>query len=523
MYPRTTALVALFAAIGLGLAPGCDPLVMSLDDDPLPTSATFELQPTAVDFGEVAAGAPRGQGLRLFNHGTRPFRILDVELIGDDSWQLVERWLGEEIEPGRSRPLEVWFDPEIDGPHTAALVITTDVAGQQQAVLTADGLAPRLVIEPPVLQFDGVAVGCAATQQLSIRNAGSQPLTVTGLELLRKSDELSLTSEPALPAVVLPGESTWLEVAYHPEDDAVDLGSVAVFTDAPDDPGGVVPIDAAAAYPEPVQEEFVQRGNLQADVLWVVDDGPAMEPAQQAAGLAAWSYVADLAELVDFQLGVVSTRDPALRGDLPVLTAGTTDAAVHFAGALQVGTVEGEPAAGLATALAAVTPPMTSPDGPNFGFVRDDALLYVVVLSSRDDASAGEALEPVLAMLEARPDPERVVISGIAAFPQCAETPTMRYHDAVIYTGGVEVCLQELVASPLEAVQALADDAARVRDTFALAGEPLDGIQAVTVDGEVLLAGWSHDPESNAIRFELGHVPDNGQLVAVRYHPALCE
>lgn len=524
MRPGRQIFATALCVFGLALGPGCDPLVMTLDDDPLSTAPDFDLQPTTLEYGEVAAGAPRGQGLRLFNHGTRPFRVLDVELFGDSSWHLESTPAGEEIAPGESLPLEVWFDPLVDGPHTAAVLVTTDLAGQRQALLFAQGLAPRVVIDPPSLRFEDVAVGCSAELGFEIHNAGTQPLTISGVELLRKSAEIDLASHLWLPAVVLPGEFTWLSVAYRPVDDAVDLASIVVQTDAPAAADEVIPIDAAAVYPVPVQEEFVQRGNLQADVLWVVDDAPGMKFAQQAAGLAAWSYIADLDEkMVDFQLGVISTHSPVLVGDVPVLTQQTSNLPTTFAGALQVGTRQGEPTPGLATALEAVSPPLTDPDGPNHGFLRDDSLLQVVFLSERDDASPADVLDYVLGLQELRADPDRLVIGGIGAFPQCAEIPAIRYDDAIGLTGGVQVCLQDLVADPLGAVQALADDAARMRDTFPLEGQPLDGIDTVHVDGVLQLGGWSYDAVARSIHFDPPHVPDNDQLIAVHYRPAVCD
>jgi len=154
----------------------------------------------------------------------------------------------------------------------------------------------------------------------------------------------------------------------------------------------------------PVQlDVFFQKTVRKVDILWVVDNSGSMaqEQAQLANNFAA--FIQDLTTAdppVDYHLGVITTDANAEGGALrPIGTdlskrfiscagangCNVNDPARAFTSTVEVGTGGGYIEKGLLSAHLALVEPNRS--GVNAGFLRDDAALYVILVSDEGDAS----------------------------------------------------------------------------------------------------------------------------------------
>jgi hypothetical protein len=208
---------------------------------------------------------------------------------------------------------------------------------------------------------------------------------------------------------------------------------------------------------------FQSTINRQIDVLFVVDDTPAMEPyaGTLAAGFA--DMAAALASLrqtgpASLHLGVVragrcdrSTRGTAcgIAAREQFLRAEWCETVTNFSGAIAdalacVGDL-GETNCAPPQPLAAVTEALASPPRPEWeGFLRADAYLMVVVIAGGDDASALSAIDVANFIKGLKADPSQTLASVIVA-GSCAGVDPLRLTEFVQQFGAngllADLCL----------------------------------------------------------------------------------
>ncbi len=150
---------------------------------------------------------------------------------------------------------------------------------------------------------------------------------------------------------------------------------------------------------------FFQKTVRKVDILWVVDNSGSMQDEQTSLAANFGAFITDLASAdppVDYHLGVITTDAAAERGVLRPLATdaskryiacnenGATgcnvpDPETAFRQTIQVGTGGSPQEMQLLAAHRALTEPNTS--GQNAGFLRDDAALYVIVVTDEGDGS----------------------------------------------------------------------------------------------------------------------------------------
>jgi len=176
------------------------------------------------------------------------------------------------------------------------------------------------------------------------------------------------------------------------------------------------PADPAAPDPEPGDEEPPPECGA-VDILFVIDNSGSMADNQRSLIASFPGFVAGMRERLayadSFHVGVVTTdayrhNAPGCTaiGSLVTQTGGPEssgmvcspftsgarymdqteyDLAAAFACAAQVGAGGDDDERAMAALLGALSPAANAPGGCNDGFLRDDALLVVVVISDEDD------------------------------------------------------------------------------------------------------------------------------------------
>lgn len=329
-------------------------------------------------------------------------------------------------------------------------------------------------------------------------------------------------------------------------------------------------------------DDFDQAPSNQVDILWVIDDSTSMKEEQAAVQAAGADFIAELDNAdMDFHIGLITTdgdstnaKASSLLGTPTFLTADckedgvTTDCTygADFATLVTQGTGGSDMEKGLEVALNTVTPPHSETD--NAGFVRDGALLMVIILSDENDCSDGgrlgdttgeacytqyDELTPVgdlaAALQDAKAGTGGVVLSGIIG-PEAVDNcqfavPGKRYADAIRMLGGVEadICLQDyapimqslgLVATGILTNFQLSYKASYTPDDPATAdideGKNNPTVEVTPPGGDpdedgVLVKddptnGWSYLADYAQIQFNGEAVPERGAHVRVTYYPA---
>jgi hypothetical protein len=305
-----------------------------------------------------------------------------------------------------------------------------------------------------------------------------------------------------------------------------------------------------------VSDDFMQAPSNQVDILWVIDNSVSMQNEQQSVAVGAADFMSQLEiSSMDFHLGVVSSdvelenaTAGVLLGNPPVLDGATPNYQDAFRSRVQMGTGGSDKEKGLQAALTAIRSPLA--DTRNAGFLRDGAMLNIVIVSDENDCSDNGALgaeaagtdcydryddltsvADLVRDLKVVKGDDPIVLSGIVG-PEvvdgCEDTvPGRRYYTAIEMLGGVRADICQTDYS--EVMNALGLVASGILTTFTLSRNAVEDTIEVTVtpEGEdpfVVPAdatnGWTYSADYAQITFHGTGVPPRGAAVEVSYEVA---
>lgn len=302
-------------------------------------------------------------------------------------------------------------------------------------------------------------------------------------------------------------------------------------------------------------DEFVQNAAAKIDVLWVVDNSSSMGEEQQGLGESFRAFIDNLiASGVDYQIGVVST-DPADLGkfhkgasNTPIIANSTANSQAVFLENVKVGTGGSASERGFATAAQALGKGVGwTPGEPvvvaNPGFPRDEASLFIIMVSDEDDESFGP-VSYYRRLFESYKGPGnegRISVSGIVSPPAepepCFEpargraySPGVRYGEIAAQTGGI---IASICSDFTQSLAELSLTAAGLKSIFTLSSLPnlaanitcpgLPGEPFCVRVNDVPLAkggnrdGWAYDDQANTIIFGVNAVPGPQDKITVEY------
>ena len=530
------------------------------------------LVPDVVDFGFVGVGITAERNLTISNGGNGDLIVNEdggcLQIMDDvkDEFSFVDTPFGwgptdttacsEGLVPAMdSRKIALTCTPKsLSGIATAKLRFGTNQEGMEQVEIPLICHRPPdaspLVI-PGEIAFGKVLVGCESPFfEVCSHNTGPDPLAIVAIKFEDCSPEFKLKNVPALPADIPAGDSLCFDVIYTPQDEGTDSCSLRIMSTAPDSPKIDVPVTGEGVWESQEVDEFTQASGLDLDLLFVVDDSASMCGMPEALTGGFGTLVQQLdSNGVDYHVGVISMNvtDETVRGRLnegnadqaPLyITPGTPDVTGTFAKLSDLG-CDGGPncgglgggctdrqEAGLFAMWHALTPPLVG--GWNAGFLREEAQLIVVALSSEDDQGPFEApfYADFLTELKGVWNPNLVQFHAIVGLesPTCPQaSPGVRYIAVAEATGGtvVDICTQGF----LDVVNSMGTVSQALKAQFFLTRIPATGTLQVRVDGDPCLDGWSYDAVSNAIVFEPDGPcwPDPGVDIEVEYDVACAQ
>lgn len=409
-----------------------------------------------------------------------------------------------------------------------------------------------LDVAPAEIAFGTLGGGCEPFERpVTVRNDGDATVVIEEIRLER-GGPFSIVSLPAPlpddPLELRPRTQVSVVVRF-------DAAADGVYEDALEVRGRI----AGAAFTETVElsgrvaadgvrvDTHRQNAQADADVLFVVDDSPSMTTELRALTRAFPSFI-EVANtgFLSYQVGLtssdVSDDDSSANGRLLPLDAEPEARIVTRASAPSPATrferngaaLGTEDSAGLERGLEAMrralSPELLS--GHNFGLVREQANLSVILISDEQDQSPPVDLDVYEAALLALKggDRDRVTVSAVVAplpngcsGPDGQSFPAPRYIELARRLGGVieSICTSNWP----EVLSRISSTAFGLRARFALAERPGDpeGI-VVRVDGapierldDVGLSRWRYQASSNSVVFVSRYIPGPGALVEIEY------
>ncbi len=518
--------------------------ILVLGDALPPGACELQVESFFTWFDELPPGAEQVREIPVINFGDGLCRVADVSLHADSDPAFSLQNEGPfELRPGQGHRIQVRYAPLDPGPHAATVVLDVEGVPPPGFFIELRSGREESCLRAEDVDFGVVAPGCSTLpREVELVSGCPDAVVVTAIE--SRNRLLDVRTTPSLPAVVPPGGRLSFTASFAPEVAGVHGDWIYVQTaDLPE--LGV--LGYGRADEEPIQTDTFVVPSPLVDVLFVVDNSSGMEELQAALAVATDPFL-DPARFhgADWHVGVTTT---GLEGGLGcpggagggedgrlfpvdeshprILTAATPDLALHWSHNMQVGACGGVEA-GLEAAFRALMPGVADaaddlrhpePGDGNLGFLREDAALEVVFVSTEDDqspqtpAAYAEAL-----VLRKRGRRELVSAHVVGGGSGCAGPPSGRYFDVATELGGTWLDTCGDVAHDLGQL----GEAVFARDLVVPLRGRRDGDLEVRLDGRVYPdvgprgdVRWTYDPIASAVVFTAS--PQVGSTIEITY------
>ncbi len=481
----------------------------------------LELDPTRVNFGLLPPMFERTRTIRLYNRGNDTctltggdFRApLDptMTLVNAQTWPL-------SIAGGQSLELQFKYAPTAQVSAKANYVLQTDDPVFPERPISLIGTAEGYVdlfTRPEILDFGETKPMCSTgARVLTLYNAGSLPVQVSGITLSSSTAEFAMTNLPRFPARVGAGGNLTINVTYTPRDLGADQGTVEFQVQ--DLPYNIlVPLLGAGKLTPTVVDRYEQAQKQAVDLLFVVDDSCSMADEQQALAANFGNFIrAAVVRNLDFQIGITTTTVDFGAGRLvgDILTNRTSNIEMEFANQAKVGIMGSGHERGLEALAGAVTRSERA-----FGsakLFRSNSVKAFVIVSDEDDSSSGSALAYYNAL---RRKFNTIVTAGVTGQIQgCGNAySSPRYEEFLRLSGGVSLSICNAWAATLAR---LGQAVFGLRDSFELSQNAVENTIEVRFDGSVQpRSSYSYDPASKTVIFNQS--PPEGSEITISYEP----
>lgn len=382
---------------------------------------SYQVVPPALVFGSVDEGKNAQLAFGVRNVGPNQCAVANVRLGAGTSKEFGLTPMSTRlVNPGELLLVPVEFAPTAPGPATGAVVfdVSSPTAPHATVPLDAGGVAACLAVEPPTLAFGNVGLQCQPPKlSVAVRNECRVPVDIHR-SFVGPGATASFSLDPGEGGAQTlgPGQETLLDVTYAPKVAGDDSAPLFIDTSLAAQPF-LVGLEGKALT-RPIQSDtFVQPLMAKVDVLWIVDNSGSMSDKQADLAANANRFIqAAKASASDFHIAITTTGVVSNPGGIPgcpggadggeagrfypvdnsnprILTRATPNLDQVFAADVQVGICHFIEEGLTAMELALSTPLVDHADAPNTpppndgnaGFLRPDAVLYVINVQDEED------------------------------------------------------------------------------------------------------------------------------------------
>lgn len=195
------------------------------------------LNPASIGFGDVPVGSSISQAAQLTNTGNADLQVTQIVISGSTSMTLSGITFPLVVTPGQSVPFSIQFAPAAVGPVSATLTVSSNSTNPIPALaLSGNGVTSvgaQLSANPSAFTFGAVIVGNSATQAVTLRSTGGQPVVVSAIT---GPAGFTITNLPGLPLTLAPGQSQVLNVQFAPASAGLVTGVLSLSSDASNSP-----------------------------------------------------------------------------------------------------------------------------------------------------------------------------------------------------------------------------------------------------------------------------------------------
>jgi len=471
--------------------------------------------PSFLNFGMLGDGDdPVVKTFDIFSIGGEP---LDIEALRIDSevgsftilTELEESYLAV----GDSVTIDVAFEPfAAHGQSGQAVVVSNAELKSEVAVeLLGEGTIPQLEISPDPLNVGTTYVGCEIPTEVELTNVGTDSLDI--FTVGQEGDAFQMTSALSLPMTLEPDESVSVYMEFEPLDQGETESTLTVTSSEPMGEREAIQF-GTGEFGANYDEEWVVPANPPSDIIFYVDQSGSMSDDQARLATNFGTFISELATYsTDWQI-VVANADNGCNAHGGVLRPEMSDYETRFQSAVSSGGGFWTEA-GLTITSNAVD--NTDPGECNYGFLRPDAMLHIIMVSDEVEQSSSSWTWYMDKIVAKKGSSANVKFSAIAGdYPGGCATADAGdgYYQPVMATDGVFLSICSDWATPTN-LSMLAAASVQMA-AFELDATPAPTTIHVYVNGTERLSGWHYDAGDNTVVFDEG-VPEEGDTVRVTY------
>ncbi|MFT5582530.1 MAG: hypothetical protein ACI9VR_000106 [Cognaticolwellia sp.] len=473
--------------------------------------------PEVLNFGELVRGDFSVMEFEVTNVGGGELLVSGIELgAGNDGFTILNDDLEFVLPAGASEAIQVEFTPFGVEQETLAIISSNDEMVPKATVdLLGGGLVPELEINPNPYDFGKTYVGCEQQANLSLTNVGTDSLDITSIDDFGTTD-FGLSHSLSLPMTLAPGDSTELSIYFDPNEESAYTGEFVVNNTGPR--ASLIGIaEGEGKFTAEYKDKWTVPFDPPTDIMFLVDNSCSMDDDQARLANNFSYFIQNLDTYTnDWHVIVVGGDDGCKNNSAGILKSTTSGYESKFSTAVKQGTGSYLTEALLTPAALATEEAAKGSSGCNANFMRDGALLHIIMVSDEPEQSSGSWSNYVNRIQAAKGSASLVKLSAIVGdYPGgCGSAdPGTGYYDAVNYTGGefLSIC----ASSWSSYMSALAKASISV-DTYELQATPVESTLVVLVNDVEITSGWYYDEAANTVVFEKD-IPEGGDVVKVSY------
>jgi hypothetical protein len=519
------------SAVLLLVLAGCNDNGFNTIGDNSLGNPAIKVYPEFVDFGAVGLDEePVVKTFTIESVGEMDLEVQSVDLDDNSSaFRMITDVTGLRLPPGSSKDVEVEFYPLIANDNVGTTIVASQdpLSPTLPVKLVGTGNVPELRIEPDPLDVGSTFVGCPEDNHVTLTNVGLDTLVIENIE--QEGVSFKLAHDLSLPVELEPGRATEVSFTFDPSDDVEYTAELGVTSN---EPLGfrTAKQKGTGKFAGEFEDKWEIPEDQPSDVLFLVDQSCSMDDNATALGEQFDYYINNLNLFTgDWQIMVANTASGC--NTTGILTPSTKDYVSIFQAEINTGDGEqyiDNPEMLLTAADNSIQRALPGMGDCNDGFMREGAILHIILVSDEPDQSANSWDWYVDRIVTAKADASKTRISAVAgnmdgscSAAGATSAPGVGYFEAVTATGGVYLDICSDWAANMEELAL----ASAQLDTFPLSNDPVLETLVVTVNGQVLTEGWIYDAKSNSVVFtDPKLVPSGGDQIDVSYGGAApCE
>lgn len=508
----------VWTLVALAAVTGCSDQEFHADNDALAEGPEIEVDPALIDFGQLGRGDVATRTFTIHSVGATDLNVTDIRLGQDQgNYAVLAEATNFFLPPGTSTEIQVTFTPITDDEQIDLVVVESNAVNAPKASvdLVGRGAVPELEISPAEYDFGEVFIGCDSMVDVTLTNIGSDTLVLQDIQT--EGTDITYEWDIELPAVLEPGEFREMAVLFEPTDEQVFDGLITVTSNEPLGEREGTQI-GMGRFVNHWTENFEIPEDPPSDIMFVVDQSCSMDDDQDRLAANFSYFIQNLNSYTEDWQVIVGNDSGGCNNAGAILRPTTTNYETRFQDAVRKGTDPyiDDPEKLLITADYGVN--NTDPGQCNEGFMRDDAMLHVILVSDEREQS-NNWKGHTRSIVDKKGDIKRTKISAIAGpLPSgCnGNEAGTGYWEATEYTGGLflSICETDWTAY----MEDLARASAVIPDSFELANNPWEPSLEVYINGELIdPAYWTWDESGNTVIFQEGHKPEAGDIITITY------